>query len=124
MKFPEQFRWANPGTPYNSKEGDPFGLFEIPAHKAPGRRLLRVVACRGEEGNENWDHASVSLGPTSKTPPTWDEMCFVKNLFWEETEWAVQYHPAKSSYVNLHKSTLHLWHNPRIEFPKPPQECV
>ena len=36
--------------------------------------------------------------------PTWEEMCFIKNIFWEEEESAMQLHPPKSDYVNNHPS--------------------
>lgn len=55
---------------------------------------------------DGWEHVSVSLGNRC---PTWDEMCFVKNLFWDEEDIAIQFHPAKSEYVNLHPYALHLW---------------
>lgn len=124
MKFPEEFRLPNPGYPYNTKPGEHFGMFEIPAHKAPGRRCLRVVATAAHADTVEWDHASVSLGTNAKKEPTWEEMCFVKELFWEDTEWVVQYHPPKSEYINFHKSTLHLWKPTVSVLPTPPKMCV
>lgn len=53
-----------------------------------------------------WDHVSVSLAHRT---PNWEEMELVKQLFFKEYEWAVQYHPAKSYYVNLHPNCLHIW---------------
>lgn len=54
-----------------------------------------------------WNHVSVSK---KYECPTWEEMCFVKGLFWDDPEdWAVQYHPPKSKYVNNHPYCLHLW---------------
>lgn len=53
-----------------------------------------------------WDHVSVSL---PNRTPWWDEMCLIKDLFFEDEEEAVQYHPPKSEYVNCHPNCLHLW---------------
>jgi hypothetical protein len=36
-------------------------------------------------------------------------MCFVKGLFWDDEDVAIQFHPAKSEYVNFHPFALHLW---------------
>lgn len=53
-----------------------------------------------------WDHVSVSL-PTRC--PTWEEMCYVKNVFFDEHEAVMQLHPPRSEYVNNHPYCLHLW---------------
>jgi len=63
-----------------------------------------------------WEHVSVSLGDRC---PTWDEMCRVKNIFWDEEDCVVQYHPPKSDYVNNHPYCLHLFRPIGIELPKP-----
>ena len=53
-----------------------------------------------------WEHLSVSM--PSRTP-TWDMMCRMKDIFWNEDETCIEYHPAKSQYVNMHKHCLHIW---------------
>lgn len=53
-----------------------------------------------------WDHVSVSW---PNRCPTWDEMCKVKDLFFNRDECCVEYHPAESEYVNLHPYCLHIW---------------
>ena len=40
-----------------------------------------------------WEHVSVSY---KNRVPTWDEMCKVKDMFWNDEECVVQYHPPKS----------------------------
>jgi hypothetical protein len=47
-------------------------------------------------------------------------MCWIKDQFWEPEDCVVQYHPAKSRYVNFHEGTLHLWRHARLPFPCPP----
>lgn len=53
-----------------------------------------------------WEH--VSICPKNRTPG-WDEMCMLKDMFWNEDETVIQYHTAKSNYVNNMKNCLHLW---------------
>lgn len=53
-----------------------------------------------------------------KITPSWNDMCFIKDLFFEEHETVVQYHPAKTEYINNHPHCLHLW-RPVGEFPIP-----
>lgn len=122
MKFPEQFRVKYPGTPYQSKPGDAYGSFLLPSHKTPGRRALGIIACDGLD--TGWEHVSVSVIVAKSQTPTWDEMCFVKDLFWEESEWVVQFHPAKADYVNHHPGVLHLWKPVAASMPTPPKICV
>lgn len=53
-----------------------------------------------------WEH--VSIDGKNRTP-TWDEMCELKDMFFEDNECCVQYHPAKSEYVNNVRYCLHIW---------------
>ena len=53
-----------------------------------------------------WEHLSVSM--PSKTP-SWDQMCMMKEIFWDDEEEAFEYHPKKSEYVNIHPHCLHIW---------------
>lgn len=64
-----------------------------------------------------WDHVSVSL---KHRVPTWEEMCYVKNLFFEDEETVIQYHPPKSKYINQNKNVLHLWRQQEVEYELPP----
>jgi len=70
-----------------------------------------------------WDHVSVSVNKKNRTP-TWNEMCFIKDIFFYDGEMAIQYHPAKSDYINDHKFVLHLWRSQHLEFPMPPKIFV
>lgn len=55
-----------------------------------------------------WDH--VSVAPTKrKVVPTWEQMCKVKELFFEDNEAVIQIHPPKNQYVNNLGNCLHLW---------------
>ena len=68
-----------------------------------------------------WEHVSVS---TDSRCPTWEEMCHIKNKFWEETETVVQFHPKKSDYKNVHPFCLHLWKKKGEDMELPPEILV
>ena len=86
------------------------GAFNIPYGNEDGR-LFAVVSDGG-----GWDHVSISL---EHRCPTWEEMCYAKDLFFREEETVIQYHPPKSEYVNDHEYCLHLWrpHEDWIKLP-------
>lgn len=86
----------------------------------PERAKLFVIA----SDMEGWDHASVSVLRKPHRCPSWAEMCFIKDLFWPDTEVAVQYHPPKADHVSFHDWTLHLWRPNAIELPRPPHTMV
>lgn len=85
------------------------GAFAIPLKHS---QIVYVIA----SDQMGWNHVSVSRKDRC---PTWDEMCQIKNLFWGETDWVVQYHPPKSEYVNNHPYCLHLWQPIGQAFPVP-----
>lgn len=122
MKFPERFRWADAPYGMHSQAGDPAGLFVIKAKAACGRPL-KVIACADVE-LLGWEHVSVSLFNKPKECPTWDEMCVVKDLFWDAEECVVQFHPPRSEYVNAHPGCLHLWRRTHADMPTPPSFLV
>lgn len=84
----------------------PYGAFVI---QGPcGERLVIIAndAPAGDVAALGWEHVSVS---TRRRAPNWTEMCFVKDLFWDEEEAVVQFHPPRSQYVNIFPYCLHLW---------------
>lgn len=68
-----------------------------------------------------FEHLSVS---TPVKCPTWEQMCFMKDIFWEEDEVCMQLHPKKSEYVNNMKYCLHIWKPIEKEIPIPPSIMV
>lgn len=91
------------------------GVFIVPYGNEFGD--LRVIISDGM----GWDHASVS---TETRCPTWEEMSYIKNLFFEDEETVMQLHPPKSQYINQHEYCLHLWSKHGYEIPLPPREFV
>jgi hypothetical protein len=86
-----------------------------------GRTTFAIIASDGE----GWEHVSVHcISEDKERTPTWSEMCFIKELFWDEDDCVIQYHPAKSEYINLHKFTLHLWRPVGVAIPTPPKFMV
>jgi len=94
---------------YKSPPNVNYGLFEIPTKKG----LLRIIIC----DSDGWDHVSVSL---QNRIPTWQEMCFVKYLFFDPEECVIQYHPPESKYINDTATVLHMWRPHNTEIPMPP----
>lgn len=89
---------------------------------------LKVIASDARESLEDglppWEHVSVSLHDAPQTTPTWEMMCHIKNLWWNDEAWVVQYHPPKSQYINNHAGCLHLWRPCGEKLPTPPQCMV
>lgn len=74
--------------------------------------------------DKGWEH--VSIDGKTRTP-TWEEMCHFKELFWDDDEVVVQYHPKKSEYVNIAPKCLHLWKPIELysgQLVRPPKELV
>ena len=115
LKVPEQYRLKV--GPYGStEEMGNNGAFIIPLdfHK----RLKAQCICGEGEG---WEHVSVTLLRNEKPiqiTPTWEYMCTIKDFFWDEQDIVVQFHPAKSDYVNQHPNCLHLWRKIDFEWSK------
>ena len=108
---------------FSTEPGSPFGLFRL---RCPATgQLLKVIASDGDGmagmGLARWEHVSVS---TPSRCPTWDEMNWIKDLFWREEETVMQLHPPKSRYANVHPFVLHLWRPVGIEIPVPPLVAV
>ena len=70
-----------------------------------------------------WDHVSVST-PAETAAPTWAEMCWVKDQFFEPDECVIQYHPPHEKYINIQSNCLHLWKPQSEAVPMPPLAMV
>jgi len=91
------------------------GAFLVPTvEPAPklGRRVwMRVIASSGAdqpkaEPGLRFDHVSVSL---SHRCPTWDEMDYVRKLFFKPEEICFQLHMPPAENISLHPYCLHIW---------------
>lgn len=68
-----------------------------------------------------WQHVSVSL---ENRCPTWDEMEFIRDLFWHESETVMQLSVPRKEHVNMHPYCLHLWKPLGVAIPVPPSALV
>ncbi len=96
------------GTLATDESNGNIGAFTIPFETF----VLIVIASDGL----GWEHVSISL---RNRTPNWREMCFIKDLFWDEEDCVVQYHPPKSEYINTDNNCLHLWRPTDKELPRP-----
>lgn len=110
FRVPERLRVINGPMASDLRFGNN-GLFILPA--LPGRtQKLRCIASDGA----GWEHVSVSL---PNRCPSWDEMNYVKDIFWSEDDAVMQLHPPRSDYVNNHPFCLHLWRPIGTSIPLP-----
>lgn len=110
---------------FATETGERQGVFQL---RCPlTSTWLRIIASSADvwamDGmtGETWEHVSVS---NVHRCPSWEEMCWVKELFFEDEECVIQYHPPRSQYVNCHPNVLHLWRPTVTPIPMPPKECV
>lgn len=80
-------------------------------------KKMKIIA----SDQDGWEHVSVSF---AHRVPRWTEMCKVKNLFWDETDCVIQYHPPEADYIRNHPFTLHLWRPVEQTIPMPPKWMV
>lgn len=76
-----------------------------------------VIASNGG----GWEHVSVSC---ASRIPSWEIMCEIKDMFFNEDEVVMQLHPAKKDYINNHPNCLHLWRPIEQTIPTPPSIMV
>lgn len=114
-----------PGV-FIKKEGkDGFGGSVFPIEYKKGKikvdrnydKVLHFIFSNGC----GWEHLSVS---TPARTPTWDEMCKMKEIFFNDNECCVEYHPKKEDYVNCMEYCLHIWKPIDKEIPTPPSVMV
>lgn len=70
---------------------------------------------------EGWDHVSVSVKGRC---PTWEEMNWVRGLFFEADETVIQIHAPRNKYINFHKHTLHMWRHWEQVINLPPAKFI
>ena len=96
FKVPEKARVKLSGY----SEGDATnGAFVV---KLKHSQTVFVIASDGM----GWEHVSVSRKDRC---PTWEEMCQVKGMFWDDEDVVMQFHVPAKDHVNNHPYCLHLW---------------
>lgn len=95
------------------------GAFDC-ASPEPGWRLAMIAS-----DGEGWEHVSIhAYNDSRQRVPTWKEMSYVKRLFWDSSDVAMQLHPREDEYVNCHPFVLHLWRPTDVSIPTPPAMLV
>lgn len=106
FKCPNKYRVVVGNMPPGDDQN---GWFVIPLKHG---QKVRVIASNGM----GWEHVSVSR---KDRPPLWEEMCQIKDMFWDKDDCVLQYHPPEADYVNNHPNCLHLWRPIGVEVPRP-----
>ena len=115
FKVPEEFRMTSGPLASDSTIGNN-GAFAIKLKKGG---VVYAIA----SDQLGWEHVSITKMKAQR-PPTWGEMCEVKDLFWDAEDCVMQLHPPKSEYVNNHPNCLHLWRPVDADIPRPPSAMV
>ena len=102
LRYPEQYR-------VQSVLG--LNSFLVPFNAA---KLAVLASIDTDDNGIKWEHVSVSL---KHRTPTWQELKFIKMLFWEPEDEVIQFFPPQSEYINFHKNCLHLWRPTNINLP-------
>lgn len=104
--------------------GTPNGAFRL---SGPLGFTLLIVASNGADWDEAglpgpaWEHVSVSL---ARRTPTWAEMEWVRDLFWERDATVLQFSAPREKHINLHPYCLHLWRRIGEDHPLPPSRTI
>lgn len=120
LKFPNRYRLRD--GPLSSNDNERFGAFIIPYKGI-------YLECIASDADDKIRFEHVSVKASSKDfrvtdIPQWEEMCFIKSLFWDDEDIVMQLHPKKSEYINQHPHVLHLWRPVDKEIPAPPTIAV
>lgn len=91
-----------------------YGAFMLPGI---GKGALACIASI----SDGWDHISVSM---QHRCPDWAEMEYVKRLFFEDHETAMQLHVPPVDHISIHPFCLHLWRPHSMPIPRPPQWMI
>ena len=121
MKVPENNRHNFPFIPFVPDDATG-GFFLIPHPELRNYYFSAIANCGGD-----WEHVCVTVYPHRARPDRsciWEEMCFIKSLFWEDEQTVMQLHPMKSEYINNHPHCLHLWRPVKGIIPTPPSILI
>lgn len=117
FKVPESKRVKIPKShpAYDTSYGNN-GYFNLVYINKKTRRKIKLYVCASD--GLDWEHVSVSVIDKQRCP-TWDEMCFVKAIFWDKEDTVIQYHPPEKDYVSFHDYCLHMWKPSNQTIPAP-----
>lgn len=99
---------------YGRNGNEANGVFMIPCLANKRRAIL--IKCIASNG-QHWEHVSASL---SHRCPTWEEMEYIKRVFFEPHEVVMQLHVKETNHISKHPYCLHLWRPEDGFIPIPP----
>ena len=102
FKVPEKYRIKHGQTGSTEMVGNN-GQFFFKQHVSA--KIKGDILVQASDG-DGFEHVSLSK---RRGTPSWEEVCFIKDLFWSDDDLVVQFHPPKKEYINVHKNCLHLW---------------
>jgi len=111
------------GTMASDRSYGANGAFVVP-HDGVSLKIVASDASSWKESGlpgKPWEHVSVSV---QSRCPTWEEMDYVKRLFWRDDETVIQLHVPRDQHINCHQTCLHLWKPIGVEIPLPPSIAV
>jgi hypothetical protein len=122
MKVPEEFRFFKKNHPLSTtKLAGNNGTFVIPHYRIPGYTMI----VQATDVND-WEHIYVQVvGRRHKNKatryPTYEEMKWIKELFWGKDDLVLQYFAKDWDYTNasIDPYVLHLWRPKTLPIPKP-----
>jgi hypothetical protein len=122
----DTWRTVHPLTSY-IQAGDTCGVFYIP-HQDQFQRVhfgAHYVVISNDGKECGWDHVSIHVRRVKGkkqilATPTWEDMAYIKSLFFEDTETVMQLHVPPSDHINVHDHVLHLWRPLDVPIPTPP----
>lgn len=122
FKVPEEYRFTDERHMMGSTAEDGNnGVFEMRLGGGKGRGAkLRAKMIASDGGG--WEHVSVTLN--RNRCPTWEEMCKIKDLFWDGDDAVIQIHPLEEDYISNHDYCLHMWRPSAQKLPLPPAWMV
>lgn len=116
----EQYRRPDP-LGRKQEHNKNYGYFDEVKRPTGLLRIISSGSATATEGLEAWEHVSVSLATRC---PIWDEMNYVKRLFWNDDETVIQFHPKDAKYINFMPYCLHLWKKNGVDHELPPDDAV
>lgn len=96
------------------------GAFIVP-YKGVTLRVICSDAKDWDLPGKPWEHVSVSVHSRC---PTWEEMDYVKRIFWRDDETVIQLHVPRDQHISYHDTCLHLWKPIGVDIPLPPSITV
>jgi hypothetical protein len=98
------------------------GYFEFKRPPAFGNGMISLFVISSDGQNTGWEHVSVSVKYQNRLP-SWEEMNFIKDQFWNDDEVVVQFHPKKQDYID-NAPVLHLWREINKDYQTPPTHLI